>query len=53
MIKDKYIINEEGQVCDVFTLQACRDLLYNYGYTIEKRNYCKKTNTYYKEWEVD
>lgn len=33
---DKYIINEEGQVCEKFTLEACEELLRCYGYTIEE-----------------
>ena len=33
---DKYIIDEDGQVVEKFTLEACEDLLRGYGYTIEE-----------------
>ncbi len=34
----EYIVNEDGEITDVFTLEACVEILSAYGYTIEKRN---------------
>lgn len=45
-ITNLYIVNKDGEVIDQFTLQACEEVLYNNGYTIEERYYCDKT----KKW---
>tara|TARA_R100001129_G_scaffold184986_2_gene171558 strand:+ start:570 stop:734 length:165 start_codon:yes stop_codon:yes gene_type:complete len=45
-ITNLYIVNEDGEVVDQFTLQACEEVLYNNGYTIEEKYYCDKTKTW-------
>jgi hypothetical protein len=43
-ISNKYIISEDGQVLEEFTLEACEYLLSNYGYRIEDKKETHERN---------